>query len=80
MAKKENYVIAAPWPRGDGELSVYTYFNAHQYGTMEDAEKFLAYVQKKVSSDDSRRYETQPKAEDFKIYQLVPIDYKANNV
>lgn len=79
MAKKENYVIAAPWPRGKGELSVYTYFNAHQYGTMEDAEKFLEYVRKKVSSD-GHRYEHQPKAEDFKIYQLVPIDYKAKNV
>lgn len=70
-AQKANYVIGAPWPNGKGSICTYNIFGEVHFGTMSEAEDALIYVKRQISKDDRRDY--QPKAEDFQIYQVVPI-------
>jgi hypothetical protein len=71
MTQKANYVIAAPWPDSDGALCTYNIFGEVHFGTMKEAYDLLGVIQEKIARDDRHSYE--PKAEDFQIYQVVPI-------
>jgi hypothetical protein len=65
QAKKFNYAIGHYWEGDSGSVGVYTYFNDIHYGTMEEAQDFLAYVQ-------SKRKTKAEKAK-YKIFQLIEV-------
>ena len=73
MTQKANYIIGAPWPGKEGQISDYNYWGVVHFGTMEEAVQLLEVVKDRILRTDDRKYDWQPKAEDFQIYQVVPI-------
>jgi len=55
MEEKFNYVVGFFWSESDGHIAAYTYFGQVHYGTMKDAEDFLAYV--KTQDSNNREYQ-----------------------
>jgi hypothetical protein len=53
MIEKFNYCIGHYWKGDAGSIAVYAYGTEVHYGTMEDAENFLKYVQ---SNDSDNQY------------------------
>ncbi len=64
MSEKFNYCVGRPWAKvfgGDGtSVSVYAYGTQVHYGTMEEAEGFREYVNKRTGEDNH-------------IYKLVQV-------
>ena len=72
MAKKKqskqfNYAVGHYWEGESGSVGVYNYFGEVHYGTMEEANNFLKYVQ----GQDKKH----PKADrrDWRIFQLIEV-------
>ena len=67
QAKKFNYAVGFYWEGESGSVGCYAYGSEHFYGTMEDAQNFLTYVQ--------RQQEDKKKADrkDYKIFQLIEV-------
>jgi hypothetical protein len=63
---KFNYCVGAYWEKNifsDGKaIGTYTYHNDVFYGTMTEAEEFLAYVKR------------QSPEKDWQIFTIVPVD------
>jgi hypothetical protein len=64
-SKKFNYAIGSYWEGESGSVGCYAYGNEVHYGTMEDAQNFLAYVQSKKKTKAERAK--------YKIFQLIEI-------
>jgi len=71
MAKKKpkqfNYAVGHYWEGESGSVGTYAYGNEHFYGTMEQAQNFLKYVEeedKKKKRDDRK---------DWRIFQLIEV-------
>lgn len=74
--KIASYVIGAPWPKQPNEICVYMVHGTDVFsGTLRQAESTLSYVKAMVEHESKtrERYDWQPRAEDYQIYQLVPI-------
>ena len=65
QAKKFNYAVGFYWEGDSGSVGCYAYGNEHFYGTMEDAQNFLKYVQsqKKTKAEKAK----------YKIFQLIEV-------
>ena len=62
MAKKYfHYVIAHTWPESPEDLSIYTYYQETQKGTMDAARKFLEYVRVNSPKHDWAIYKVKYK-------------------
>jgi hypothetical protein len=72
-AQKANYVIGAPWPGKEGQIADYNYWGTVHFGTMEEAVQLLEVIKDRILRTHDRKYDWQPKAEDYQIYQVVPI-------
>jgi hypothetical protein len=67
QSKKFNYAVGHYWEGESGSVGTYAYGNDIFYGTMEQAQSFLAYVQeenKKKKVADRR---------DWRIFQLIEV-------
>ena len=66
-AKQFNYAVGHYWEGESGSVGCYTYHSEIGYGTMEQAQKFLEYVQEqdKKNPKASRR--------DWRIFQLIEV-------
>jgi hypothetical protein len=64
-SKKFNYAIGSYWEGESGSVGCYAYGSEVHYGTMEDAQNFLAYVQSKKKTKAERAK--------YKIFQLIEI-------
>ena len=72
MAKKKtarqfNYAVGHYWDSEQGSVGVYNYFGEVHFGTLEEAQHTLKYVQGKDQQ--------QPKSDrrDWRIFQLVEV-------
>lgn len=65
QAKKFNYAVGFYWEGDSGSVGCYAYGSEHFYGTMEDAQNFLKYVQSQKK--------TKAEKEKYKIFQLVEV-------
>ena len=65
QARKFNYAVGFYWEGDSGSVGCYAYHSEVYYGTMEDAQNFLAYVQnqKKTKAEKAK----------YKIFQLVEV-------
>jgi len=65
QAKKFNYAVGHYWEGESGAVGCYAYHSEVHYGTMVDAQNFLAYVQsqKKTKAEKAK----------YKIFQLVEV-------
>ena len=67
QAKKFNYAVGHYWEGESGSVGTYNYFGEVHYGTMKEAQNFLAHVQskdKKEPKEDRR---------DWRIFQLIEV-------
>lgn len=64
-SKKFNYAVGFYWEGDTGSVGCYAYHSEVHYGTMEEAQNFLAYVQsqKKTKAEKAK----------YKIFQLVEV-------
>ena len=53
---KFNYVVARPWSDQDPTFCIYRWHADVQHGTLEDAQQFLAYVQRQHPDEDYQIY------------------------
>jgi hypothetical protein len=71
MAKKQalkfNYAVGHHWTDSSGSVGVYNYFGEVHYGTLEEANHMLKYVQDK----DKKSPKTDRR--DWKIFMLVEV-------
>lgn len=68
---EHNFVIGAYWPKSGG-ICTYTFHGKDvHFGDMESAKKLLQEVKDKISN--SERSNSQPKKNDYQIFQLVPV-------
>jgi hypothetical protein len=67
QAKKFNYAVGFYWEGDSGSVGCYAYGSEHFYGTMEDAQNFLKYVQ------DQQLTKKKADRKDYKIFQLVEV-------
>lgn len=65
QSKKFNYAVGFYWEGDSGSVGCYAYGSEHFYGTMEDAQNFLKYVQSQKK--------TNAEKEKYKIFQLVEV-------
>lgn len=65
QSKKFNYAVGFYWEGDSGSVGCYAYGSEHFYGTMEDAQNFLKYVQSQKK--------TKSEKEKYKIFQLVEV-------
>jgi hypothetical protein len=65
QSKKFNYAVGFYWEGDSGSVGCYAYGSEHFYGTMEDAQNFLKYVQSQKK--------TKAEKEKYKIFQLVEV-------
>jgi hypothetical protein len=65
QAKQFNYAVGHYWEGESGSVGCYAYYSEVHYGTMEDAQNFLTYVQnqKKTKAEKAK----------YKIFQLVEV-------
>ena len=65
QSKKFNYAVGHYWEGESGSVGCYAYHSEVHYGTMEDAQNFLKYVQdqKKTKAEKAK----------YKIFQLVEV-------
>ena len=65
QAKQFNYAVGSYWEGDSGSVGCYAYHSEVHYGTMEDAQNFLTYVQnqKKTKAEKAK----------YKIFQLVEV-------
>jgi hypothetical protein len=65
QAKQFNYAVGFYWEGESGSVGCYAHHSEVHYGTMEDAQNFLTYVQnqKKTKAEKSK----------YKIFQLVEV-------
>jgi hypothetical protein len=65
QAKQFNYAVGFYWEGDSGSVGCYAYHSEVHYGTMEDAQNFLTYVQnqKKTKAEKAK----------YKIFQLVEV-------
>ena len=63
--KQFNYAVGFYWEGESGSVGCYAYHSEVHYGTMEDAQNFLKYVQdqKKTKAEKAK----------YKIFQLVEV-------
>jgi hypothetical protein len=59
--EKFNYCVGRYWEGNRGSIGCYTYLGEVKYGTMEEAEGFLAYVKR------------QGPEKDYKIFKVVEL-------
>jgi hypothetical protein len=64
-AKQFNYAVGHYWEGESGSVGCYSYHSEVHYGTMEDAQNFLTYVQsqKKTRAEKAK----------YKIFQLIEV-------
>lgn len=67
QAKQFNYAVGFYWEGDSGSVGCYAYGSETHYGTMEDAQNFLKYVQSQQA--DKKKADRK----DYKIFQLVEI-------
>ncbi len=67
QAKKFNYAVGQYWEGETGSVGTYNYFGEVHYGTMEDAQNFLKYVESR--QEDKKKSDRKV----YKIFQLVEI-------
>ena len=67
QAKKFNYAVGHYWEGESGSVGCYAYGNEHFYGTMEDAQNFLKYVQ----SQDKEKPRLNRR--NWRIFQLIEV-------
>ena len=67
QAKQFNYAVGFYWEGDSGSVGTYTYHSEVHYGTMEDAQNFLTYVQSQQA--DKKKADRK----DYKIFQLVEV-------
>lgn len=67
QAIKFNYAVGHYWEGESGSVGVYNYFGEVHFGTMEEAQSTLKYVQGKDKQ--------QAKADrrDWRIFQLIEV-------
>ena len=65
QTKQFNYAVGFYWEGESGSVGCYAYHSEVHYGTMEDAQNFLKYVQdqKKTKAEKAK----------YKIFQLVEV-------
>lgn len=61
---KFNYAIGHYWNDESGSIGCYSYFGEVHYGTMEDAENMLDYVQGKSPEHD------------WKIFKVIGVEHE----
>ena len=61
MSEEFNYCVGHYWDSDSEELSVYAYGSEVHFGTIDDAKKFLKYVQ---AQDSTKTYKI------FKVVEL----------
>ena len=67
QAKKFMYGVGFYWEGDSGSVGLYSYHSDTFYGTMEDAQNFLKYVQNQQA--DKKKADRK----DYKIFQLVEV-------
>ena len=72
MAKKKtakpfSYAVGHYWEGESGSVGVYNYFGEVHYGTMEEAQHTLKYVQ------DKDKKEPKVDRKDWRIFQLIEV-------
>lgn len=65
--KKFNYAVGHYWEGEAGSVGVYNYFGQVHYGTMEEAQNLLKYVQ------DKNKKEPKVDRRDWRIFQLIEV-------
>jgi len=65
QTKKFNYAVGQYWEGDSGSVGCYAYGSEVHYGTLEEAQNFLAYVQSKKKTKAERAK--------YKIFQLVEV-------
>lgn len=74
MSSEGSFVIAAPWPNSPKHLCHYTLGGITVFdGTLENAEAVLEQVKYNIRNETDRT-SYHPKADDYQIFQLVPIN------
>jgi hypothetical protein len=74
MSNEAGFVIAAPWPDSPEHLCHYTLGNMTVFnGTLADAHILLEHIKGRIR-DETDRASYHPKADDYQIFQLVPIN------
>lgn len=68
QAKKFNYAVGHYWEGESGSVGCYAYGNEHFYGTMEEAQSFLKYVQ-----DMDVKEKKKADRRDWRIFQLIEL-------
>ena len=66
-AKKFNYAVGHYWEGESGSVGCYAYHSELFYGTMEDAQGFLKYVQ------DQDLKNKKADRRDWRIFQLIEV-------
>jgi hypothetical protein len=64
-SKEFNYAVGHYWQGDSGSVGVYCYHSEVHYGTIADAQDFLAYVRS--------QQKTKAEKEKYKIFQLIEI-------
>jgi hypothetical protein len=64
-SKQFNYAVGHYWEGDSGSVGCYAYGSEVHYGTLEEAQNFLAYVQSKKK--------TKAEKAKYKIFQLVEL-------
>lgn len=67
QAKKFNFAVGHYWMGENGPVGCYAYGDEVHYGSMEEAQNFLAYVQ----GQDKNL--TKSERRDWRIFQLVEV-------
>ena len=67
QAKQFNYAVGFYWEGDLGSIGCYASGSEVHYGTLEEAQNFLKYVQGKSKA------EPKDKRKDYKIFQLVEV-------
>ena len=67
QAKKFMYGVGFYWEGDSGSVGLYAYGSDTFYGTMEDAQNFLTYVQ------EQNKKKKVADRKDYKIFQLIEV-------